>query len=138
MPGSHARYVAHLGRGSADIDEEQEIEMQEQVADAIARDAGILEAFGMQVTRVDSGSCDIECVVPANLVNAGGFAHGSIIYSIIGDIVVTIVIKIMVVFFVLFNKVVALTFFCIVPPVHFLDLKRQIFLIILLSVFHYF
>ena len=56
--------------------------MQEQVADAIARDAGILEAFGMQVTRVDSGSCDIECVVPANLVNAGGFAHGSIIYSI--------------------------------------------------------
>ena len=45
-------------------------------------DHGILDAFGMTVSRVRDGVCEIACVVPEHLVNAAGFAHGSITYAL--------------------------------------------------------
>ena len=46
------------------------------------QDRGILDAFGMTVTRALDGVCEAQCEVPASLVNAAGFGHGSIAFSL--------------------------------------------------------
>lgn len=58
-------------------------QLSEHVVDAIADDQGILDAFGMKVVSAAEGQCEIHCLVPQSLVNAGGFAHGSIAFSLI-------------------------------------------------------
>ena len=58
-------------------------EISEHVVDAITGDQGILDAFGMKVVNATAGRCEIHCQVPHSLVNAGGFAHGSIAFSLI-------------------------------------------------------
>jgi uncharacterized protein (TIGR00369 family) len=58
-------------------------QISEHVVDAITGDQGILDAFGMKVVSAIEGQCDIHCQVPHSLVNAGGFAHGSIAFSLI-------------------------------------------------------
>ena len=52
------------------------------VAEVIARDQSILDSFGMTVSGAKDGVCEIKCIVPETLVNAAGFAHGSIAYSL--------------------------------------------------------
>ena len=53
-----------------------------ELAEVLQADQGILDAFGMSVVSAENGVCVIDCTVPASLVNAGGFAHGSIAFSI--------------------------------------------------------
>ena len=48
-----------------------------ELAEVLQADQGILDAFGMSVVSAEDGVCIIDCTVPASLVNAGGFAHGS-------------------------------------------------------------
>ena len=50
---------------------------------ALAADQGILECFGMSVLRAEDGVCEIEAVVPQELVNAAGFAHGSLAFALL-------------------------------------------------------
>jgi len=45
-------------------------------------DRGIMERFGMSVTLAMDGACEIVAVVPQDLVNASGFAHGGFAFSI--------------------------------------------------------
>lgn len=54
-----------------------------QLAAVLEDDAGILETFGMTVVRARDGACLIESTVPDQLVNAGGFAHGAIAFSLL-------------------------------------------------------
>lgn len=49
---------------------------------AIAADSGILKTFGMTVRSAQAGVCEALATVPDTLVNAGGFAHGSIAFSL--------------------------------------------------------
>lgn len=49
---------------------------------AIAADSGILKTFGMTVRSAQAGVCEVLATVPDTLVNAGGFAHGSIAFSL--------------------------------------------------------
>lgn len=49
---------------------------------AITADSGILETFGMTVLSADAGICQAVATVPDTLVNAGGFGHGSIAFSL--------------------------------------------------------
>ena len=53
-----------------------------RVEPVIAQDRGILESFGMQVKRAEDGVCEVTADVPVHLVNAAGFGHGSIAYSL--------------------------------------------------------
>ena len=52
------------------------------VAEAMTKDQGILDNFGMSVVRARHGVAEISCVVPTTLVNAAGFAHGSMVYAL--------------------------------------------------------
>lgn len=60
--------------------------MNEQIAPrvqtVIEEDRGILQNFGMQVMKAWQGECVIQCQVPSSMVNAAGFAHGSIVYAL--------------------------------------------------------
>ena len=56
--------------------------MDAELAEVLQADQGILDAFGMSVVSAEDGVCVIDCTVPSALVNAGGFAHGSIAFSI--------------------------------------------------------
>lgn len=56
-------------------------EISEELSSALAADRGILETFGMRVVLAQAGRCHLACTVPQALVNAGGFAHGSIAFS---------------------------------------------------------
>jgi len=58
-------------------------EIHPRVAQLLAADAGILQGFAMQVTTASAGVCQIDCVVPQNLINAAGFAHGSVAFSLL-------------------------------------------------------
>ncbi len=53
-----------------------------RVKAVIAQDRGILESFGIQVIRAEDGVCEVTADVPVHLVNAAGFGHGSIAYSV--------------------------------------------------------
>ena len=48
----------------------------------MTKDQSILDGFGMKVISARDGVCEIHCVVPESLVNAVGFAHGSIVYAL--------------------------------------------------------
>jgi uncharacterized protein (TIGR00369 family) len=54
-----------------------------RVLTALAADSGIVECFGMTVLRAEDGVCEIEAVVPQSLVNAAGFAHGSMAFALL-------------------------------------------------------
>ena len=56
--------------------------MPARVAELVAKDQSILDLFGMRVDSACDGVCEVSCVVPASLVNAAGFAHGSIAFSL--------------------------------------------------------
>ena len=53
----------------------------ERVQRVIEEDRGILDTFGMTVVKALDGECVITCKVPPHLVNASGFAHGSIAHA---------------------------------------------------------
>lgn len=55
--------------------------LPEELQAALKADQGILNTFGLSVVSVADGVCELECVVPDNLINAGGFAHGSIAFA---------------------------------------------------------
>ncbi len=57
-------------------------ELTDVMQDVLAKDKGILDAFGMEVLAVEDGTCEILSRVPEGLVNAGGYAHGSIVYAL--------------------------------------------------------
>ena len=67
--------MGELGEGDMEIDQD--------LAEVLALDQGILDAFGMRVLSARDGACRMRCVVPEGLVNAGGFAHGSIAFSLL-------------------------------------------------------
>ncbi len=52
------------------------------LAEVLNQDSGIFDVFGMSVDSAEDGVCRLRCVVPDTLVNAGGFAHGSIAFSL--------------------------------------------------------
>ena len=54
-----------------------------RVRTALAADKGIVECFGMSVLRAEDGTCEIEAIVPEELVNAAGFAHGSMAFALL-------------------------------------------------------
>ncbi len=54
-----------------------------RVRKVLETDQGILDAFGMEVLEAQEGRCRMRLEVPAHLVNASGFAHGSIAFSIL-------------------------------------------------------
>ena len=53
-----------------------------RILEVMALDQGILSSFGMTVHKALDGECEIACSVPAHLVNAAGFAHGSIAFAL--------------------------------------------------------
>lgn len=58
-------------------------DLHPRVAAAIEADRGILNTFGMDVRYARDGRCEITSEVPAQLVNAAGFAHGSVAFSLL-------------------------------------------------------
>ncbi len=56
--------------------------VSDDLKEVLALDQGILDTFGMRVLSAEDGICELECTVPAQLVNAGGFAHGSIPFAV--------------------------------------------------------
>lgn len=57
------------------------MQIVDRVLEVVKKDQGILDAFGIQVLKAFDGECVLTCDVPEHLVNAAGFAHGSIVYS---------------------------------------------------------
>lgn len=57
-------------------------ELIAELEEALQGDQGILEAFAMSLVRAEPGLCHLSAVVPTTLVNAGGFAHGSIAFAL--------------------------------------------------------
>lgn len=49
---------------------------------ALAADQGILDTFGCTVVTISEGVCELSCVVPDSLINARGYAHGSIAFAV--------------------------------------------------------
>ena len=56
--------------------------LNEETRAALEADHGILQTFGLEVINIADGVCELDCTVPPNLVNAAGFAHGSIAFSV--------------------------------------------------------
>ena len=54
-----------------------------RVALALEKDKGILETFGLSLEKALDGYCEFSCVVPQALVNAAGFAHGSVVFALL-------------------------------------------------------
>ncbi len=54
-----------------------------RVAQALEADQGILQVFGMSVETAHAGVCRLRATVPGALVNAAGFAHGSIAFALL-------------------------------------------------------
>ncbi|MCH9672645.1 MAG: PaaI family thioesterase [Gammaproteobacteria bacterium] len=52
------------------------------IAGRIEADKEILELFGMKVVELDAGVVVLSLVVRKNMVNAAGFCHGGVIFSI--------------------------------------------------------
>jgi len=53
------------------------------VLEALERDQGILQSFGMSLEKALDGECVFHATVPDTLVNAAGFAHGSIAFALL-------------------------------------------------------
>ncbi len=54
-----------------------------RIAQVISLDQDILSSFAMTVHTALDGVCIIDCVVPQQLVNAAGFAHGSLAFALL-------------------------------------------------------
>ncbi len=54
-----------------------------RVLAALEQDQGILQSFGMTLEKAMDGICEFSVVVPNTLVNAAGFAHGSIAFAML-------------------------------------------------------
>lgn len=54
-----------------------------RVLPALEKDQGILQAFGMSLQQAADGVCEFSAIVPDTLVNAAGFAHGSIAFALL-------------------------------------------------------
>ena len=57
-------------------------DLSEETRTALAADQGIMDTFGLSVLSIADGVCELSCVVPDNLINAKGFAHGSIAFAV--------------------------------------------------------
>ena len=53
-----------------------------ELAKALEGDSEILRMFGISIEKAEPGQCHLSCVVPAALVNAGGFGHGNIAFTL--------------------------------------------------------
>jgi uncharacterized protein (TIGR00369 family) len=53
-----------------------------RVRTVLESDRGILETFGIVVHKAQHGVCELSGTVADNMVNASGFAHGSIAYAL--------------------------------------------------------
>lgn len=51
--------------------------------DILAADEPILKLYGMSVDRIEQGVCEFSAVVPEGLINARGFAHGSLSFALL-------------------------------------------------------
>ena len=56
--------------------------LNETMREVLEKDKGILETFGIEVLKVEDGVCELSSCVPEALVNAGGYAHGAIVYAL--------------------------------------------------------
>lgn len=54
-----------------------------RVQQVIEQDRGILEQYQMRVVAAQDGACEIELTVVPAWVNAAGFAHGSLAFSLL-------------------------------------------------------
>ena len=54
-----------------------------RVLQALEQDRGIVETFGLTLEKALDGRCEFSCVVPQSLVNAAGFAHGSVVFTLL-------------------------------------------------------
>ena len=57
-------------------------QLNEETRAALAADQGIIDTFGLTVIEIADGVCELACEVPDNLINAKGFAHGSIAFAV--------------------------------------------------------
>jgi len=62
---------------------EQKFAIEASAQRIIDADRDILEVFGMQVVHAYAGRCVVQAQVPPKLINAAGFAHGSIAYALL-------------------------------------------------------
>jgi len=60
-----------------------EPDIHPRVQAALAQDQGILDGFGMTLARARDGVCEFDCVVPEQMVNAAGFAHGAVAFALL-------------------------------------------------------
>lgn len=58
-------------------------EVTERVRGVVAKDAGVMDTFGFSVERASEGVCEIACRVPQRFINAAGFAHGTIAFTML-------------------------------------------------------
>jgi uncharacterized protein (TIGR00369 family) len=53
-----------------------------EIQNGLIADQGIMDTFGLEMLTIDQGVCEINCDVPGALINAKGFAHGSIAFAV--------------------------------------------------------
>lgn len=56
--------------------------LPQETRDALIADQGIFDTFGLTVLSIADGVCELSCLVPETLINAKGFAHGSIAFAV--------------------------------------------------------
>lgn len=54
-----------------------------ETQDILTADASIQKLYGMSVERLEEGVCDFSAVVSEDLINARGFAHGSLCFALL-------------------------------------------------------
>ncbi len=59
------------------------MKIHERVQRAMAGDQQILATFGIEVVQASDGLCEMSAIVPGSLINAAGFAHGSVAFSLL-------------------------------------------------------
>lgn len=55
--------------------------LPEDAQEALLADQGIMDTFGLSVLSIADGVCELACTVPDVLINAKGYAHGSIAFA---------------------------------------------------------
>ena len=56
--------------------------LPQETRDALTADQGIFDTFGLTVLSIADGVSELSCLVPETLINAKGFAHGSIAFAV--------------------------------------------------------
>lgn len=56
--------------------------LSEEIQNGLVADQGIMDTFGLEMVTIDQGVCELTCDVPDTLINAKGFAHGSIAFAV--------------------------------------------------------